>query len=114
WLRTRATRFLMALGTPRRSRSASAVSLQAQLMLDLAPGFGFPLLDLLESVSHLLGLRRRQHVVGINHSFWFDEHAVLLLAEGHKIPFAKFEGLEHIPWDNHLAPLAYATASLSG
>lgn len=92
-----------------RVNSASPVSLQAKLMLDLAPGFGFPLLDLLERVSHLLGLCRCQHIVGINHPSWFDEHAVPVFTEGHKIPFVKFEGLEHVPWDDHLAPLAYAS-----
>src|SRR5882762_7955345 len=103
----------MALGSLRRSCSASSVSSQAQLMFDLGQGFRLSLPDLLKSVPDLLGFRRREHVAGIYHALRFDEHAVGLFAERHEVPLLELEGFEHFPRNDHLAALPHASDPLS-
>jgi hypothetical protein len=53
-----------------------------------------------------------EYVVSINHTPGLDEHAALLLGERHKIPLLDVEGFEHLPRDNHLAPLAHTADPL--
>src|SRR5438132_4201168 len=103
----------MALGSLRRSCSASSVSSQAQLMFDLGQGFRLFLVDLLKSVPYLLGFRRRQHVVGIYDALRLDEHAVGLFTKRHEVPLLELEGFEDFPRDDHLAALSHAPDPLS-
>jgi addiction module RelB/DinJ family antitoxin len=73
------------------------------------------------SLAHLaLGLFHQsalfggEHIVGINHASGFDEYAILLFRERNKIPLLDVQGFEHMPRNDHLAPLAHAANPLWG
>jgi hypothetical protein len=55
-----------------------------------------------------------EHIVGINHASGLDEHAILLFCEYNKIPLLDVEGFEHLPRNDHLAPLPHAPYPLLG
>jgi hypothetical protein len=55
-------------------------------------------LDLVHSVANLLGLGGSQHVVGIDHAFGFNEHAVMLLRKRNEVPYPKFKGFADLAW----------------
>src|ERR1035441_4970661 len=63
----------MALGTSRRSFLASSASSQTQLMLDLRPGYCFPLADLFEGVAPFPRLGGCQGVVGVVDERWLRQ-----------------------------------------
>ncbi len=55
----------------------------------------------------------REDVVGIHQTFGFDQYAVVFLSKRHEVSFPHFELFENLPWDDHLAALAYAADGLS-
>jgi len=67
---------------------------------------------LFETLAQSFRLSRGEHVVGVDNPLGLDEHAILLLSERHKIPLSDVEGFEHLPWNDHLAPLAHAAYPL--
>src|ERR1035438_6811523 len=101
----------MPFGKPRRSRSASSVSSQAQVMLDLGPWPGLPGPNLLHGVPHLLRVRGRQRVAGINGLFRLHGQAAVFGRYLHEVPLCQSERLEDFLWDDNLAPLADAAHS---
>src|ERR1039458_5408885 len=101
----------MPFGKPRRSRSASSVSSQAQVMLDPGPWPGLSRLNLLHSVPHLLRVRSRQRVTGINGLSRLHGHAAVPGRALHEVPLCQSERVEDFLWDDNLAPLADAAHS---
>src|SRR5436305_14734254 len=51
-------------------------------------------------------------VVGVDHTFGFDQNAVLLLGERHKVPFPDVQGVEDVSRDDQLTALADAADPL--
>src|SRR5271157_4926978 len=107
-VRTRATRFWIALGRPRRSCSALALNLQTQFMSYVGPWPRFPFACLFETLAQSFRLGRREHVVGVDNPPGLHEHTVTVLCERHEIPFAHVKVIENLAGNDHLAPLANA------
>src|ERR1022692_1817144 len=101
----------MPFGKPRRSRSASSVSSQAQVMLDPGPGLGLPGFKLLHGVAHFLRVSDRQRVAGIDGLRGLHSHTAVLGRHLHEVPLCQSERVEDFLWDDNLAPLADAAYS---
>src|ERR1039457_4550426 len=101
----------MPLGKPRRSRSASSVSSQAQVMLDPGAGLGLPGFKLLHGVAHFLRVSDRQRVAGIVGLRALHSHAAVLGRYLHEVSLCQGECVEDFLWDDNLAPLADAAYS---
>lgn len=84
-----------------------------QVMSELGERYKLSLAHLPFGLFHQSALFGSEHVVRIGHAPRLDEHAILLFGERHKIPFLDVQGFEHLPRNDHLAPLAYATDPLS-
>jgi len=63
---------------------------------------------------HESALFRREYIGRVNHTPGFDEHAILLFRERHKISLVDVQGFEHLPRNHHLAPLANTADALLG
>src|ERR1035438_2778714 len=98
----------MLFGKPRRSRSASSVSSQAQVMLDPGPWPGLPCRKLLHGMPHFLRVGGRQRVAGIN---GLHGHTTVLCRHLHEVPLCQGERVEDSLGDDNLAPLADAAHS---
>jgi hypothetical protein len=83
-------------------------------MSQLGEGDEFSLVHLSFGFLHEGTLFWGEDVIGINQTLRLDEHPVLLFGECHKIPLLEVEGFEHIPRNDHLAPLAHAADPLLG
>ena len=81
-------------------------------MFDFGPRPRLPLARLLETLAQSFRLSRDEHIVGVDNPLELDKHAILLLSERHKIPLSDVEGFEHLPWNDHLTPLAHAAYPL--
>jgi hypothetical protein len=55
-----------------------------------------------------------EDIIGINYAPRLNEHAIFFLGERDIIPLLDVEGFEHLPRNDHLAPLANATDPLLG
>src|ERR1039457_4475253 len=102
----------MPLGKPRRSRSASSVSSQAQVMLDPGPGLGLPGFKLLHGVAHFLRVSDRQRVAGIDGLRGLHSHAAVLGRYLHEVSPCQAECAEAFLWENTRAPLANPATAL--
>jgi hypothetical protein len=106
--------FLNGLGKAANIFFGAFKSSQTHAMFDFGPRTRLPRPDLFQRVSQFLCFCGRQGVVRINDAPRLDEHAILLLGERHEIPLLNVEGFEHLPRNDHLAPLAHATDPLFG
>src|SRR2546425_110379 len=98
----------MGWGRPRRSCSASRVSSQAQLMLDLAPWPRLLVFKLFERVTYFLPFRRRQGVVRVHELLGLHGQATVLGCHLHKVSFCQSELLKNFLGDHNLTALADA------
>jgi len=85
-----------------------------QVMSELGERDEFSLAHFPFGLLHERALFGGKHIVRIDRAAGLDEHAILLLREGNKIPHLDIEGFEHVPRNDHLAPLAHAADPLRG